>query len=150
MALQAVQKELMFEDMQEREELIKEKDDYKELMQQYDNEVLKEKCVERSITARKNDSAAARHKIETDKEVDRIKDKAKTQVLQQRTTQMKRMESLKRAAERKKQDLKNKISGMRNKMANKVQQVEKIGNAAQCMPNPTDSHTTEYCNMYFA
>lgn len=120
MALKAVQKELMFEDMQEREELIKEKDEYKTLMGDFNDELLKEKCMERSITARKNDSAAQKHKIETAKEIDNIKDKAKNQVLTQRTTQMKKMEALKRAAERRKQDLKNKISGMRNKMANKV------------------------------
>merc|ERR1711964_679109 len=62
MALRAVSKELMFENMQEREELLKEKNEYQNMLGQ-------DKCVERAIDKRKNVSAAENYKAEVSKEV---------------------------------------------------------------------------------
>jgi len=148
-ALQALGKELAFEEMVEREELLKEKDEYKGLMGQYNDELLRGKCIERSIKKKKDDVELKGSKAEVDKQVDKIRERAKNQVMEQRATQRKTLEALKRAAERRKQDMKNKIDDMRSKNVYKLEQAEKIGDMALCQANASPDHMEKYCNKYF-
>ncbi len=82
--------------------------------------------------------------------MDEMKQEAYQSVMHKRQEENKRLGALRKIAERKKRQSKNKIMRIRMEMANELILAEHDGDILQCSANSTEDERQEYCESNFA
>jgi len=154
MTFLAMQKEQRLEQLLQKEEEMREKEDEKMLDSQLEQEERKKKILMKSIKEKELEEQFNVSRENAKLAINKIKDEAKNQIIQKRAEIKKRINMMRLKSDRKKASIKSKIMSMRTDTANQLQMYAKKGNKDKCfIPDPNkeeDIHNMEvYCVANF-
>merc|ERR1712032_864299 len=150
-ALQAIQKELNLEAMIEKEEAEKIEREKAEILINIDKERKKKECVMKSIRERELENQYNLHAQDAEKQIQTIKKQTAQQVLIRRQALNSKIRLIRQKAEREKNKLKQKLQGVRNSMADELQDKYRRGDINKCLiAMENTKHRNDYCIAHFA
>merc|ERR1712032_1616808 len=121
-ALQSIQKELNLEAMIQKEEEEKIEREKAEIMMNIEKERKKKQCVQNAIRERELENQYNLHAAEAQKQIQTIKKETAQQVLIRRNALNSKLRLIRQKAEREKNKLKQKLQGVRNSIADDIQE----------------------------
>ena len=147
LALDAIGKEVKYEQMMENEERIRQEDEQKELAKKLESMKLKQECLNREVKKKSAKSEADIREKQVDFDFDGLKDEIKNLIMRKRSEQSKRIEIMKKMGDRRKRDIYNQINELQMKMAKDMLKAEKNVNSSLCDPAVNNKESmNEYCN----
>jgi len=145
----AIERELNIEKMVKKEEEQKESEELAELEAKVKKEEKKASCVHKSIEEKDFDSFFE-DKMEALDEMERLKVKINNKVLDSRNKIKKLLGDMRRKADRKKEELQDKIAAVRSKMAQEILLANREGDIKNCLRGKKDlDFRTNYCSKNF-
>jgi len=149
-ALQAVEKENKYEQLAMEEELMREREEENNLNVLVESERDKEACMEREIKKKQKMQSMKKQEALMEDKAEEIQKQASLQVLASRESFKKRMDRLKRTAERKRKNARKAVTEIRTKMAGLLVNDNKVGNYSLCNPTQAQTAMNQYCQTNFA
>merc|ERR1712222_224170 len=150
-ALQAIQKEMNLEVMIQREEEEKIEREKQEIQANIEKERKKRECVMKSIKERELENQYNLHASEAQKQIQNIKKETAQQVLIRRNALNSKLRLIRQKAEREKNKLKQKLQGVRNSIADEIQDKYRKGDINKCLVAMENTkHRNDYCIAHFS
>merc|ERR1712032_1041577 len=150
-ALQAIQKEMNLEVMIQREEEEKIEREKQEIQANIEKERKKRECVMKSIKERELENQYNMHASEAQKQIQNIKKQTAQQVMIRRNAMNSKLRLIRQKAEREKAKLKQKLQGVRNSMAEEMENKFKKGDINKCLiAMENKKHKNDYCIAHFS
>lgn len=148
MTVLAIQKEIKLEQMLEKEEMAKEKDEQEELDVQLKNEKKKNDVLMNSIKEKQLEDQYNISKENAENAIKKLKEEAKNTIMKKRNEIKNRITQMRQKNERKKAAIKSKIISMRTETAEKLHKFSKKGDIERCfIPNPTPKSDADQKKM---
>jgi hypothetical protein len=150
--LMAVEKELRMEDLLEKEEMAREKDETRKLKEMIDAERNRDECLQKNIREKEVEDQYNLAKQEAQEEMNKIKEDAKRQIILKRNNVKNKLAGLKRQHEREKQQLMGQLMALRSQTTTKMQKYTKDGSSANCWnqeKDPNSEKMEEYCQVHY-
>merc|ERR1711957_739519 len=145
-ALQAIQKELNLEAMIQKEEEEKIEREKAEIIAKIEKENKKKQCVLNSIRERELENQYNLHAQEAEHQIQTIKKQTAQQVLIRRGALNSKIRLIRQKAEREKNKLKQKLQGVRNSIADDIQDKYRKGDINKCLVAMENTkHRNDYC-----
>ena len=145
----AVAKEIKMEELLEKEEEAKESNETETLTMQIETEKKKEECLLRALKEKQIESQYNSAKAHAETIINQIKQDTQREIASKRLSVQKRIAALRKKQERKAAQLKGEIMTIRAKIAEKLKQVNKVGNKDQCKNGLSDQARENYCQENF-
>jgi len=137
MTLLAIQKEMKLEQLLEKEEALREKEEEKLLEKQLQAEQKKKEILMKSIKEKELEEQFNISRENAELAIKKLKEEAKNQIMKKRNDIKNKIAQMRLKSERKKAAIKSKILSMRSETAQKLQQYSKKGDMNRCfIPNP--------------
>jgi hypothetical protein len=138
MTLLAMQKENKLEQLLEKEEKLKEKDEEKELEIQFQAEVKKKEVLMKSIKEKELEEQFNISKENAQNAIEKLKAEAKNSIIKKRNAIKSKIGQMRLKAERRKAAIKSKILSLRSETAQQIQKYSKKGDMNRCfVPIPS-------------
>lgn len=154
-AMLAIKKELVIDEMLEKEEMEKEESETRELKVQLENEKKKDECLIKSIKEKEMEDQYNLNKAEMEKEITQLKEEAKLQILNKRKQVKLKILNMRKRKEFEKKRLQGEITTLRSQVAEEVTKHNKEGNMDLCFkPNSSvesdKAKVENYCKSKFS
>ena len=151
-SLMAIQKELQLEEMIEKEEKQKEDEETKELLEQADIEKKKDEYLLKAIKEKELEDQRNLSKVNIEEEIQNIREKAKVEILAKRRAIKRKILLMRKKNQRKKELIRDEITTIRMKLADKFSRVSKIGDQSRCFipKQDTTDKVEKYCNENYS
>ncbi len=146
MTFTAVQKELKLEELLEKEEEQREKDQQQQLKIQLETEKKKNDCLMKSIKEKEIENQTNEEEVNATESIKKIKDEAKRQIEFKRNQIKEKISIMRQKNKRKLEQMQNDIINVRVETAGKVQKFSKNGDESKCRDS-NDADT--YCSAEF-
>lgn len=149
MTLMAIQKELKLEEMLEKEELQKEKEQEDQMARQISEEKKKDECLVKSIQEKQIEDQMNMNKANAEDAINQIKEEAKKTIMVKRAQMKKKLQMIRAKNRRKLSAMQSEIINIRVQTAGRVQKFAKVGNQANCFnPAQTGSAASQQIETY--
>lgn len=146
-SMMALEKETKLEDILEKEEEAKESNETRVLEAVIAEERRKEECLNKSIKERELENQMNLAKSHAEESIKHIQENTNKQIALKRMEIKKRIAEMRKKQQRKNAALKSEIMTIRTKIANKLNKLNKNGDAGKCN---NDNNKTAYCDANFA
>jgi hypothetical protein len=146
-SLHAIEKEMRLEDLLEKEEESREENESQTLEQQIQQEKKKEECLLKAIKEKEIENQYNIAKAQAEHAIQQITKNTQTQISKQRGSIARKIIEMRQKQKRKKAQLKNEIMSIRTQIAERLQKINKIGDASKCTKFDKKE---EYCNTHFS
>jgi len=144
MTVLAIQKELKLEQLLEKEEALREKEEEKQLDLQYKAEQQKKEVLMKSIKEKELEEQYTINKENAEMAIKKLKEEAKSVITNKRIEIKKKIAQMRLKSERKKASIKSKIMSMRSDTAQELQKYTKNGDMNRCfVPNQNPKQLPE-------
>lgn len=140
LAAEAIQKELKAEEMEEAEELERERQEMGVMNSQMKMEGEKERCIKKALKKKGRQQEKKAKALEVAEKIQRIKEQTRQEVLKNRAANKKRMDILRRQQQRKKMNMQKEISMLKMEMTAQMLKAEVNGDMNNCGPNKDVVH----------
>jgi len=150
--LMAVEKELRMEDLLEKEEMEREKQESKKIKEMIEMEKNKEECLQKNVREKEIEDQYNMAKEEAAEEMSKIKEDAKRQITAKRASVKHKIEDLRRQHSREKDQLMGQLMALRSQTTTKMQAYSKNGSEDKCWNNektPNPEGLEMYCQVHF-
>jgi hypothetical protein len=150
--LNAIQKEDRLEQLLEKEEADREREEQQELRMQFENEKKKDECLMKSIKEKQLEDQYNISKANTESEIEKIKLDAQREIFARRQKVKKRLDSMRKKNDRVKAQIRSDILLLRSEVAGKLQKITRAGNVKNCfVPDASNMDKVEqYCQINYA
>jgi len=149
-SLKAMDKEIAIESMLEKEEILREEEESHLLDEKVELEKKKQDCIMKAIKEREMENQFNLRKKGQAEELSQMREAAKKQIKIRRDYLKKRLENLKKKAERKNEIRKQQIMSIRMEVADKLTQAYRKGNVQNCISAlKSNKDWDNYCTGYF-
>jgi len=149
LAAEAIQKELKAEEMEEKEELERERQELSNMSDQMKMESEKERCIKKALKKKSRQQEKKAKALEVAEKIQRIKEQTREEVLKNRAANKKRMDILRRQQQRKKMSMQKEMSMLKMEMTAQMLKAEVEGDMTNCGPNKDAQHREAYCNRIY-
>eukprot|EP00744_Colponema_vietnamica_P000625 GILI01001097.1.p2 GENE.GILI01001097.1~~GILI01001097.1.p2 ORF type:complete len:718 (+),score=300.49 GILI01001097.1:103-2256(+) len=150
-AMNALQKELAREQLEEKEEEEREREEEKDIEKHLKEEEDKQKCIKEQIEKKKKSQGLKRHQAEVEEKIREIKAEAEAQLKLKKARMQKKLAAMRAASERRRAGLMRKIEVFRAQMTEEMMEAERMGNASACAASVmTEDKRSVYCSTKLA
>lgn len=150
MALKALTKELNIEKLLEKEELEKERKENEELDRKIDLEKIKDESITKAIKERELENQLNQKAKSRAEEFNNLREVAKKQIIYRREYLKKRLENIRKRAEKKKLIKQQQIRSLRLETASKISNAYRKGSVETCLKAISSSDQWDsYCIGFF-
>merc|ERR1712072_511333 len=140
LAAEAIQKELKAEEMEEKEELERERQELSNMDAQMKMEGEKERCIKKALKKKGRQQEKKAKALEVAEKIQRIKEQTRSEVLKNRAANKNRMDILRRQQQRKKMSMQKEMSMLKMEMTAQMLKAEVNGDMSNCGPNKDVVH----------
>lgn len=149
-ALKAINREINLEEKLKREEMLKAREETRELMTKMNHEKIKKEKLEEAIESKENDNVVVKSEHQAVQSISNINNETQKLIEERRIALKKKITQIRKTSERKKKMIENKIKIIRGKMAQELVVASKVGNQEICTSSiGKKSKIEEYCNQNY-
>jgi hypothetical protein len=149
MALQAMEKELKVENMIEKEEEERQKQQEETFKKDYEKIKAQKELINQALEQKKKQADLYSHKLLVKKKIKQISEQVKREVMRQREDMKLRILAKQKDLERKKELIQNKIQDVKEGISKELIKASKNGNAEECDPERPNEQIIKYCRVNF-